>query len=305
MSTKEEKMKIIITGSLGHISKPLTQELVEKGHSVTVISSNPEKKKNIEELGAKAAIGSLEDVSFLTKTFTGADIVYLMEPPVNFLDPTADAEMHWTNIAQSYLQAIQQSGVTKVVHLSSIGAHTDKGIGMLAAHHYVENILKQLPNNISIKFMRPVGFYYNMFAFLPTIKAQDIIVQNYGGDEKEPWVSPLDIAAAIAEEIEKPFDGREIRYIASDEVSPNEVAKILGEAIGKPDLKWLVISDEQFIDGLRSVGFSLINAKGLTEMNAGRRDGVLYEDYYRNKPMLGKVKLRDFAKDFADDFFKS
>lgn len=303
--TKEEKMKIIITGSLGHISKPLTQELVEKEHSVTVISSNPEKKNNIEGLGAKAAIGSLEDVSFLTKTFTGADIVYLMEPPVNFLNPTADPEKQWGDIVHSYLQAIQQSGVTKVVHLSSIGAHTDKGIGMLGAHHYVENILKQLPNNISIKFMRPVGFYYNMFAFLPTIKAQNIIVQNYGGDEKEPWVSPLDIAAVIAEEIEKPFDGREIRYIASDEVSPNEVAKILGEAIGKPDLKWLVISDEQFKEGLISAGFGLKSAKGLTEMNAGRFGGVLYEDYYRNRPVLGKVKLRDFGKDFADTFFKS
>jgi len=30
-------MNIILTGSLGHISKPLTQILVQKGHSVTVI----------------------------------------------------------------------------------------------------------------------------------------------------------------------------------------------------------------------------------------------------------------------------
>ena len=51
-----------------------------------------------------------------------------------------------------------------------------------------------------------------------------------GGDEKEPWVSPLDIAAIIAEEIEKPFNGRTVRYIASDEVSPNEVAKVLGRS---------------------------------------------------------------------------
>jgi nucleoside-diphosphate-sugar epimerase len=38
-------MKVAITGSLGHIGKPLTQELVKKGHSVTVISSNPRKAK--------------------------------------------------------------------------------------------------------------------------------------------------------------------------------------------------------------------------------------------------------------------
>ena len=45
-------MKITITGSLGNISKPLTIELVQKGHAVTVISSNPERQKQIEALGA-------------------------------------------------------------------------------------------------------------------------------------------------------------------------------------------------------------------------------------------------------------
>jgi len=37
----------------------------------------------------------------------------------------------------------------------------------------------------------------------------------------------------------------------------------------------------------------------LTEMNASRRNGVLHEDYFKNKPILGKVKLEDFAKEFA------
>jgi hypothetical protein len=43
-------------------------------------------------------------------------------------------------------------------------------------------------------------------------------------------------------------------------------------------------------------------AKGLVEMNAGRRSGVLLEDYNRHKPTLGKVKLKDFAKEFASVF---
>ena len=34
-------MKIIVTGSLGNISKPLTVGLIQKGHKVTVISSKP------------------------------------------------------------------------------------------------------------------------------------------------------------------------------------------------------------------------------------------------------------------------
>lgn len=47
-------MKIIISGSLGNIGKPLTAQLVKSGHEVTVISSNEDRKSAIEDLGAKA-----------------------------------------------------------------------------------------------------------------------------------------------------------------------------------------------------------------------------------------------------------
>jgi uncharacterized protein YbjT (DUF2867 family) len=230
-------MNIVLTGSLGHISKPLAIGLIAKGHTVTVISSKAEKQNEIEALGAKAAIGSIEDAEFLTATFTGADIAYLMEPPFNFLDNSIDLENYWLNITKKYVQAVQQSGINRLVHLSSIGAHIDKRVGMLATHHSIENMLNKLPPTVSIKTMRPVGFYYNMFAFIPAIQNAGAIIQNYGGDEKEPWVSPADIAEVIIEEMETPFRDRTVRYIASDEISPNEVAQILGNAIGKPDLK--------------------------------------------------------------------
>ena len=53
------------------------------------------------------------------------------------------------------------------------------------------------------------------------------------------------------------------------------------------------------MNSLVGVGMNPQIAKGFVEMNASRRGGVLYEDYYRNKPTLSKTKLRDFAKDFA------
>ncbi|MGA9294019.1 MAG: NmrA family NAD(P)-binding protein [Ignavibacteriaceae bacterium] len=71
-------MKIVVTGSLGNISKPLTELLMRKGHSVSVISHNPERKKDIEALGAVAAIGTMEDFNFLTKAFKGAEAAYCM-----------------------------------------------------------------------------------------------------------------------------------------------------------------------------------------------------------------------------------
>jgi uncharacterized protein YbjT (DUF2867 family) len=262
-------MKIVLTGSLGNISKPLAKALVAKGHSVTVISSKAERQKEIEAIGAKSAIGTMLDAEFLAETFTGADIVYCMETagPNLMRDPNStltDLINAIEQIVNNYKKAILKSGVKKIVHLSSIGAHTDKGTGTLVFHYHAEQILKTLPDDVIIKTMRPVGFYSNLNGYKDLIKGQGflglllaltnyglfgllrgkrgVIMSNYGGDKMTPWVSPVDIAAAIAEEMDLPFKERKIRYIASDEASPNDIAKTLGEAVGKPYLKWGVIS---------------------------------------------------------------
>jgi uncharacterized protein YbjT (DUF2867 family) len=297
-------MKIVLTGSLGHIGKPLTRKLVALGHSVTVISSNAGRQTDIESMGANAAIGTMQDTAFLADTFRGANAVFLMEAirPQSFFDPTFNIINTYTEIATSYKEAVVQSGVNNVIHLSSIGAHTAEGNGVLCMHHYAERILNELPSDVSIKFMRPVGFYTNLFRSLQTVTEQGAFISNYGGDKKEPWVSPLDIADAIAEEMQKPFIGRTVRYLASDEVSPNEIAKVLGDAIGKPDLKWLAISDGELLNRMLSAGMNPSIAKGFVEMQAAQGSGVLYEDYYRNKPRMGKIKLTHFAEDFAAVF---
>jgi len=46
-------------------------------------------------------------------------------------------------------------------------------------------------------------------------------------------------------------------------------------------------------------GFSAQLAAGFVEMNASTHSGQLFQDYYRNRPILGKVKMKDFAKEFA------
>jgi uncharacterized protein YbjT (DUF2867 family) len=288
-------MKIVITGSLGNIGKPLTETLVGKGYSVTVISSNPEKQKEIENLGANAAIRSIEDVSFLSNTFADADVVYVMVPP-DFKEP--NRRIFYSRIANNYAEAIQQAKVKRVIHLSTFGADLDKGTGILMGAHDAENILNKL-ENVVLTHIRPTYFFYNLNNFIPAIKYQNSIKANYGGDRKFPLVSPLDIAEAIADEITNPNPKGGVRYVYSDERNGHEIAKILGEAIGKPDLKWEVISNEEVQNNLEGHGVPLILAQGLTEMYDSMYKGDLASDFYKNKPNLGNVKLEDFAKDFA------
>ena len=300
-------MNIVITGSIGHIGKPLTQELVKKGHSVTVITSKIERQAAINALGATAAIGTFQDVEFLTQAFQGADIVYLMEAWEgigNIFDKGVDFVAAFTNIGANYKNAVERSGVKKVVHLSSIGAHTNKGTGSLYLHNSVENILKQLPDEVAIKFIRPPSFFTNTFRLLPTIKAKGAIFNTYGGDKKEPWVSPADIASFIAEEMENPFIGKTPYYVASEELSPNEVAGIIGEAIGKPDLEWIVVPEEQMLNQMLEAGMNDIIANGFIAMQAAQGSGSLYEDFNLNRPIFGKSRLRDLTEEIAKMYHK-
>ncbi len=296
-------MKIVLTGSLGHISKPLTQELVQKGHTITVISSNAERQKDIEALGATAAIGSLEDVDFLSAAFTGADAVYCMVPPNNYFDHNLDLLAYYRRLGNNYSQAIQRSGVKRVVNLSTIGAHLKKGSGILIGAHDVQNILNELPSDVAITHMRPTSFYYNLYGYVDMIKTEGFIAANYGVGQKIPWVSPIDIAAAVADEIVAPLTGRKVRYVASEELTGSETASVLGAAIGKPDLKWVLVTDEQTLSGLVAIGMNKEIAAGLVELYSGLNSGLLSEDYFRNRPaFMGKVKLADFAKEFAASF---
>jgi hypothetical protein len=46
-------------------------------------------------------------------------------------------------------------------------------------------------------------------------------------------------------------------------------------------------------------------ARGMIEMNASRRGGRLYEDYFRHRPVLGKTKMTEFAKEFSAAYSKA
>lgn len=294
-------MKLIITGSLGNISKPLTIDLVQKGHQVTVISRKPENQKNIEAIGATAAIGSLEDIDFLIKTFTDADAVYCMMPP-NFGETNQVA--YYGRIGANYATAIKQSGVKRVVHLSSYGAHLDKGTGFILGSHNVEGIFNEL-SEVAITHLRATYFYNNLYSFANMIKQAGFIGSNYGGVDKMVMVHPKDIAVAASEELEKIVSGKTVRYVASDDLSANEIAQILGTAIDKPDLKWLTFTNEQAQAGMEKNGLPPHLVANFIEMGATTHSGAMREDYDLHQPIaMGKTKLIDFAKEFAAAFSK-
>lgn len=290
-------MKYTLTGGAGHITKPLALQLLKAGHDVTVVGRSEANLKELTDAGAKAAIGSVEDVDFLTKAFTGADAVYTMVPPKW---DAADWKAYIGQVGQNYADAIKAAGVKYVVNLSSIGAHMPDGCGPVSGLYRAEAALNKL-EGVSIKHLRPAYFYQNLLANIGLVKQAGIIGGNFG----EPGstfiiVHPNDIAAVAAEELlGLSFSGHSVRYIASDELAPEAIASTLGEAIGKPGLPWVVFTDEQTYGGMTGAGLSEEVARNYVEMGVALRTGKMAEDYLNNKPVLGKVKIADFAKEFA------
>ena len=303
-------MNFTITGSLGNISKPLTEILVKQGHAVTVISSDPAKRSAIEALGAKAAIGSIGDPGFLRTAFTGADAVYAMIP-MSFTEADQGAYMH--RMADSYVQAIKAAGVKRAVVLSGWAAD-------LLSEGSAEQVFDQL-NGVVVCVLRPASFYSNFYMSMDLIRGKGgigkfltlrysgvrallagktgLLMGNYGGDDRTVFVSPKDIAEAAAEELRADTNEKKIRYVGSEEMTCNEAARIIGTAIGKPWLKWVRISDKAMLKGPKMARMPDKLAGTLVEMQALMHKGIPLKNFHRNNPKMGKVKMADFAKEFA------
>ncbi|MDO8929022.1 MAG: NmrA family NAD(P)-binding protein [Bacteroidota bacterium] len=296
-------MKYVVLGSLGNISKPLAEKLVAAGHDVTVVSSKAEKAAQIEEIGAKAAIGSVEDVVFLTKAFIDADVVYTMVPPYF---GASDWKKHIAGIGENYAEAIKASGVKNVVNLSSMGAHMPERCGPVSGLYFAEKALNDLPD-VNVKHLRPGFFYPNFLGQIGMIKNMGIMGGNYGENAKLVIVHPEDIADVAAEEMQNlTFKGKSIRYIASDEKTTREVAAILGKAIGKSEIPWVDFKDEDTLAGLLQVGLPEEIAKNYTEMGVAMRSGEMDSDYLKNKPAdFGKNNLEVWSRVFAAVYAQS
>ncbi len=307
-------MKIIVTGSLGNISQPLTEILVAQGHTVTVVSSDPRKQAAIENLGAIPAIGSISDANFLTNTFKGADAVYAMIP-LSFTEPDLGVYLH--QMAQNYVQALQEASAKRIVLMSGWAADLIKG-------ENVEHLFDGLDASVTI--MRPGSFYTNFYQSMDLIKGKGFIgkfltlrysglwelltgktgllMGNCGGDDRIVFVSPLDIADAVAEELLLLPKEKTIRYVGSEEMTCNEAAKIIGSAVGKPWLKWVLLSDKEMLQGLKMAKLPEKLAETLVEMQGAMHSGKTLENFHHNQPKMGKVKLADFAKEFAQAYYK-
>ncbi|WP_125768493.1 SDR family oxidoreductase [Lapidilactobacillus wuchangensis] len=288
-------MKITLLGSLGHINRLVIPELVQAGAEVTVITTNAQRAAAIQAMGAQAAIGDMQDEQFLAATFAGQDVVYLMLAGHPGNDPYTSAVAQ----ANIWVRALRTTQVKNVVDLSSIGADAGEIAGSLHAYHLIEHELRQLPD-VNLAFVRPTGFYANLLANLPTIKQNQVIYSNQPATLPQKYVAPSDIAAIIVPLLLQTPTGITVKYAFSDTFTGEQFITKLQAALKMPHLKWIQISDAQYLQNLTNHGVPQEIATSLVQTSRYQRQPEqLYADLTARETVAGKVKLADFIQEYV------
>jgi uncharacterized protein YbjT (DUF2867 family) len=286
---------IAVMGATGHTGKKITETLLRAGEKVRALGRSESKLAELKGAGAEVFRGDTNDAAFLTKAFRGADAVYTLLPT----DPRApDYRAEQDRQGEAIVKAIRESGVRYVVALSSVGGELAEGTGVIAGLHAQEERLKKI-EGINVLLLRPVSFFENFYTSLALIKQEGINGDSVAADLAIPMVATRDIAEAAAKALKsRDWKGVVVRELLGPrDLSYAEATRIIGEKIGKPDLKYVQFSYDNQANALVEAGFSESFARLYVEMTRAFNDGTIKPR--RTAENTTPTRFEDFANELA------
>ncbi len=286
-----------ISGATGNIGHRIVETLLAAGHRVRAMSRSAQNLDPLVKKGAEAFVGSLEDLSFVTDAYQGVDGVFAMIPP-NYI--SEDYRSLQNLIADVHVTAMENTGVSHVVALSSIGAHLREGAGIvLGLHDFEERLTGLIKTNILI--LRPSYFMENILIQLDVIKNMGVTGSPLDAEVSQPVVSTRDIADLAARRLSTlDFSKHSVEYVLGPrDLSYEEITHILGHAIGKEDLSYVRFPDHEAREGMMNMGMSADIAELMLGLSHGINSGKVLADARRTKTNTSPTTIEEFASEFA------
>lgn len=286
----------VITGATGNTGRPLAHTLLDAGHTVHIIARHAEKAADLIAKGAVFFQGDSKDTALLTRAFTGADAAYLMIP---FDVATPDYTQSQIEHAKAAVQAIHQSGLKRLVTLSSVGAHLPSGGGVVQGLHEMERMINEIPG-INVVHLRATYFLENALGMAGMAKHMGIIGSPVKPDLKVPMVATRDIAAVAARVLQNDnFSGTNIEYIlGAKDYTYAEIASIYGKAIGKPGLSYVEFPFDQAARNMVQMGMGKSVVGRLMEFIHSLNEGKILEEVTRTAGNTTQTTAEEFAQTF-------
>ncbi len=284
-------------GATGNIGSVVAQDLIQRGHEVRALGRNKRKLEAMEAFGAKPYPVDLDQPASLAKAFKGANAVFSLIPPFYEAEDFGAAQ---DRAGESIVKAISEAQNPYVLNLSSLGAHLSEGTGPIKGLYRHEQRLNQL-KDVNIMHLRPIYFMENQLAAIPLIKAEGINGSPLKGDHPIPIVATHDIGLKAAEFLDRlDFQGINVfELIGPEAVSLEKVTSALGEAIGKPDLRYFQFPYDEAKKAMLESGLKPNVVDLLLEMDKSFNEGKIQPTQELTEDHQGSMTIQDFAPVFA------
>jgi uncharacterized protein YbjT (DUF2867 family) len=197
--------------------------------------------------------------------------VYVLVPP-NLT--SNDVRSYQEQVSDAVATAVDRSKVKFVVALSSIGADKPAGTGPVVGLHSLEQKLNRI-DSANVLHLRAGYFMENTLAQVGAIRAFGVTGGPLRPDLKLTMIATRDIGAVIADAlIQLDFKDKQTRELLGQrDLTMVEATAIIGKAIGKSDLSYSQLPDEQFIGAVMKMGMSQNMASLLVQMTGALNSG--------------------------------
>jgi uncharacterized protein YbjT (DUF2867 family) len=291
-----------ICGATGNIGRAIAEQLLAQGKKVRAIGRSAEKLQSLTDKGAEAIVADLLDTDAIADAFTGVEAVYAMIPP----NMTAtDYRGYQNEVGKSLADAIRRAGVKFVVNLSSVGANKPDGMGVVNGLYDQEQRLNRLEDT-NVIHLRPTFFMENHLWQIESIKQHGVMATPQDPDVAVAQIATSDVADyAVARMTELDFEGKVTRdLLGPADVSMNDVATAIGQAIGKKDLKFTRVSFGDSRNHMIGMGISESVADGLVDVDRAISDGSLRPTETRSPENSTPTTVDEFSRIFVQ-FYKN
>jgi uncharacterized protein YbjT (DUF2867 family) len=283
----------VITGATGHTGKVATEKLLATGAKVRVIGRDAKRLEQFSRQGAEAVVAEMTDSAALGRAFSGARAVYAVMPP-NASAP--DVRAYQEQVTDSLAAAIQNNGIAYAVALSSTGADKTYGTGPVMGVHGLEKKLEAI-DGLNALSLRCGYFMENLLPQVGIIQSLGFMAGPVRPDVPLPMISTSDIGTVAAESLAKlDFIGKQTReLLGARHVTYTEAAKIIGVAIGKPDLIYRQVPTSVLKPAMMQMGMSSNMVDLLLEMSDALNTGHMKSQEPRSARNTTATTLETFV----------
>lgn len=290
-----------ITGATGNTGSVIAAKLLARGENVRVIGRDAGRLAGLAQKGAEAFVADVTDAAALTKAFTGAKAVYAMIP-TNAASP--DVSGYQERVSDALVTAIKNAAVGHAVVLSSVGADKPEKTGPVVGLHNLEKKLSSVAA-LHALYIRAGYFMQNTLAQIAVIKNFGVLGGPLRADLPVAMIAARDIGDWAAEELLRlSFIGKQARELLGQrDVTYQEVASVIGKAIGKPNLTYSQFSPQLIKPALLQSGMSSSMADLLLEMSEALNSGYMAPLEPRSAQNSTPIRIETFvAEEFVPRF---